>query len=249
MKLSKTGLELIKKYEGLRLLAYDDMQPGKTITDKSQIKGTLTIGYGHTGGVTVGQTITRERAEAYLKDDVATAEQAVNAIERDFNQNQFDALVSFTYNCGAGNLRTLCKNRDVDTIGEKLILYTKSCGKELAGLVTRRKEEQKLYRTPAGLQAGGAILDVTPDCMPVIRKGDRGEAVRKMQQALLNQNFKSCIIREQKKYLKADGIWGEITDSIFRRWQGYKGLKADGICGPKSWRELGFHELVQKRKN
>lgn len=52
-------------------------------------------------------------------------------IGKGFNQNQFDALVSFTYNCGSGNLKTLCKDRNVDLIGEKIILYNKANGKEI----------------------------------------------------------------------------------------------------------------------
>lgn len=80
----------------------------------------------------------------------------------------------------------------------------------------------------------------SPAGIKTLRKGDKGEEVKRMQQALLDQNFKSCTIKKEKKYLTADGIWGEITDSIFRRWQNYKGLTVDGICGAKSWAKLGF---------
>lgn len=140
MNISKEGLELIKKYEGLRLTAY------KCVPTEQY----YTIGYGHYGAdVSVGMTITEAQAEAYLREDIREAEQAVNAQNRVFNQNQFDALVSFTYNCGAGNLKKLCKDRDLAAIGEKLILYNKSGGKELAGLVRRRTEEQKLYQRKA----------------------------------------------------------------------------------------------------
>lgn len=102
MKVSEKGLAIIKKYEGCRLTAY--VCPA----------GKLTIGYGHTKGVKKGQKITQAQAEAYLREDVAGAEKAVNAIGKGFNQNQFDALVSFTYNCGAGNLKTLCKGRSTE---------------------------------------------------------------------------------------------------------------------------------------
>lgn len=76
--------------------------------------------------------------------------------------------------------------------------------------------------------------------MPTIRKGNKGDAVRKMQNALLSQRFRTCVIGNVRKEMKADGDWGEITDSIFRRWQGYVGLNVDGICGPKSWTKLGY---------
>lgn len=229
MRISDKGLAIIKKYEGCRLTAYKCPA------------GVPTIGYGHTAGVRLGQTITQEQADAYLRQDVTGAEKAVNAIGKGFNQNQFDALVSFAFNCGAGNLKKLCKDRTVEQIGEKLVLYNKANGKVLAGLVKRRMEEQELYKTPLHTtEQAQPTVQAAEAGMPTIRKGDRGEAVRKMQQALLDRDFKSCRIRGRKKYLKADGDWGEITESIFRRWQAYKGLKVDGVCGAKSWRSLGY---------
>lgn len=228
MKVSEKGLAIIKKYEGCRLTAY--VCPA----------GKLTIGYGHTKGVKKGQKITQAQAEAYLREDVAGAEKAVNAIGKGFNQNQFDALVSFTYNCGSGNLKTLCKDRNVDLIGEKIILYNKANGKKLNGLVRRREEEQRLYKTPctAVQQPVQAARDNTE--LPTIRRGSKGEAVKKLQQALLAQKFKSCEINGKKKYLAADGDFGAITEKILRRWQSYKGLKVDGVCGPKTWASLGY---------
>ena len=65
------------------------------------------------------------------------------------NQNQFDALVSFSFNCGIGNLQTLVKNRSLNEIGEALLLYNKADGKVLQGLVNRRKKERELFFTPA----------------------------------------------------------------------------------------------------
>ncbi len=61
------------------------------------------------------------------------------------NQNQFDALTSFCYNCGKGNLRKLVSDRDAATVGQKLLLYYKSEGKALDGLVRRREEESALF--------------------------------------------------------------------------------------------------------
>ena len=140
MELSKVGLNLIKKYEGLRLKAY------KPVSTEEH----WTIGYGHYGAdVREGMTITEAQAEDFLKKDCASAVKAVNALKLNFTQNQFDALVSFTYNCGAGNLRKLCKDRTIAEIGEKIILYNKAGGKVLNGLVRRRKEEQALYKKGA----------------------------------------------------------------------------------------------------
>lgn len=144
MELSKVGLDLIKKYEGLRLEAYKPVP-----TDKY-----WTIGYGHYGAdVREDMKITEAQAEEYLKKDCASAVKAVNALKRGFNQNQFDALVSFTYNCGAGNLKKLCSNRTIEEIGDKIILYNKAGGKVLTGLVRRRKEEQALYKKVAATSA------------------------------------------------------------------------------------------------
>lgn len=137
MDITKEGLELIKGYEGLRLTAY------KAVSTEEH----WTIGYGHYGeDVKQGMMITEGQAEAYLKADCASAVRAVKALGIAFNQNQFNALVSFTYNCGAGNLKKLCNGRTIEEIGEKIVLYNKSGGKVLKGLVRRRAEEQALYK-------------------------------------------------------------------------------------------------------
>lgn len=139
MKTSEKGLDLIKKYEGLRLTAY------KAVPSEEF----YTIGYGHYGkDVSPGMTITKEQADTYLKSDVKKAENAVNNLKKGFNQNQFDALVSFTYNVGVGNLKKLANGRSVEEIGNKITLYNKAGGKTLTGLVRRRNDEQKLYKTP-----------------------------------------------------------------------------------------------------
>lgn len=146
MKLNKEGLELIKSFEGCKLVAYDDLQPNKTITSLSQVKGTLTIGYGHTVGVTVGQVITKEQAENMLKSDLKKYEKYVtDNVKLELTENQFSALVSFTYNCGVGNLRTLVKGRTALQIAEAMLLYNKAKGQVLNGLVRRRKAERELF--------------------------------------------------------------------------------------------------------
>lgn len=141
MKINKAGLDLIKKYEGCRLTAYKCPA------------GVLTIGYGHTDGVKVGDTITQVQADLYLQSDVGNYENLVNEYNRNynykFNRNQFSALVSFAFNCGAGNLAMLLQNgkRDKKTISEKMLLYCNANGKPLKGLQDRRKAEQDLYNT------------------------------------------------------------------------------------------------------
>ena len=136
MNISQNGIDLIKKHEGCHLTAY--LCPS----------GKWTIGYGHTSKVKKGMQITQEQAEEYLRKDCESSEKAVNALGRNLNQNQFDALVSFTFNCGVGNLKTLCHNRTLGTISEKILLYNKAGGKVLNGLIKRRKEEQALFLAP-----------------------------------------------------------------------------------------------------
>lgn len=90
MNVSERGKDLIKSYEGCRLEAY--YCPS----------GVLTIGYGHTGDVYPGQVITQAEADALFDQDIVGYVNSVRAYEDQLNQNQFDALVSFCYNCGVG---------------------------------------------------------------------------------------------------------------------------------------------------
>ena len=140
MKTSSKGVSLIKQFEGCRLKAYKCPA------------GVWTIGYGHTAGVKEGDMITQETAESYLRNDLVTYEKAVMNYDGiyHFNQNQFDALVSFTYNCGAGNLKNLTQSgkRTIAQISEKLLLYNKAGGVTLLGLQRRRTAEKVLFDTP-----------------------------------------------------------------------------------------------------
>lgn len=133
MKTSNNGIALIKQFEGVRLRAY------KCLAD------VWTIGYGHTAGVKEGMTITQKQAEEFLKKDLHLYENYVNLLNLKLTQNQFDALVSFTYNCGAGNLKTLTKNRTLAQIADALLIYNKGGGKVLDGLVRRRNAERELF--------------------------------------------------------------------------------------------------------
>lgn len=140
MKTSEAGINLIKKYEGLRLKAYKAVPTEKWYT----------IGYGHYAkDVTKDMQITEEQATEFLRQDLRTAERAVSAVndrkEMGLTQNEFDALVSFTFNCGVGNLEKLTAKRSRIQIGEAITLYNKAGGKVLNGLVKRREEEKRMY--------------------------------------------------------------------------------------------------------
>lgn len=141
MEISQKGLELIKKYEGYSEVAY--ICPS----------GILTIAWGHTSGVKEGQRCTREDAERWLKEDITSAEREVLFQTQGvpLRQCQFDALVSFVYNLGAGNfrkstlLRMVRANPDSPSIRDEFGKWIYGGGRILPGLVTRREAEADLY--------------------------------------------------------------------------------------------------------
>lgn len=138
LRSSNKAHELIKKYEGLRLIAYKAVSTEKYYT----------IGYGHYGkNITKGMIITKETAESLLHNDIKKAENAVNIYNPlySFNQCQYDALVSFAFN--VGNIKQLTNNgkRTISQIANALPLYCKSGGVKLNGLVKRRNEELTLF--------------------------------------------------------------------------------------------------------
>lgn len=144
MKTSNSGINLIKSFEGERLNAYDDGV------------GVWTIGFGtikYPNGVRVkkGDACTKEQAEAYLKNDLVKFESAINRlVEVSLNQNQFDALASFTYNLGETNLSnsTLLKKLnayDYKGAADQFERWNKAGGKVMTGLTRRRKAEKELF--------------------------------------------------------------------------------------------------------
>lgn len=140
MKTSNEAKEMIKKFEGCILNTYKD------------VGGYYTIGYGHLTNDANYQRITQKQANELFESDIKIVEEAVNRYmpKYNFNQNQYDALVSFTFNCGSGNLNKLTANgqRTIKQISEKMPEYNKSNGKIIKGLVTRRLKEKKLFDTP-----------------------------------------------------------------------------------------------------
>ena len=137
MHINEAGLRLIKSYEGCKLKAYKPVPWEKEFT----------IGYGHYG-VPAGTVWTQKQADEQLVKDLVKYENYVNSLHRDFNENEYSALVSFCYNCGPASLKSLCKNRTNEQIGNALLLYNKAGGKVLAGLTKRRKAERELFFTP-----------------------------------------------------------------------------------------------------
>lgn len=143
MKLSEKGLELIKKFEGLRLEAY--LCPAAV----------WTVGYGSTYGVKEGMVITEEQAEDMLWRDVHVAEVCVNgAVTVPLTQGEFDALVSFVFNLGCGKFRgsTLLRklnDGDYDGAADEFPRWCRAGGQPLAGLVARRAAEKVRFEESA----------------------------------------------------------------------------------------------------
>lgn len=140
MNISEKAVDFIKSFEGLELKAYKDSV------------GVLTIGYGSTGPhVTVGMTITESQAETLLKKDLSRFEKGVDdMVKVPLNQNQFDALVSFSFNLGLGNLKSstlLRKLNSLDYAGaaNEIPRWDKAGGKILKGLTRRRLAEKELF--------------------------------------------------------------------------------------------------------
>ena len=213
-RIGQAGLDLIKQYEGCRLAAY------------RCAAGVWTIGYGHTAGVHSGMTITQAQADAYLQQDIAKFEGYVNnpayvPITEQLNQNQFDALVSFAFNLGAGNLRKLCKGRTAAQIAQAMTQYCKANGKVLAGLKRRRAAEQALFNKPVSAATPAQNQNTEDYNMKTIKKGSKGNAV-KVWQIIIGA--------------AADGIFGSGTESATKTWQSKHGLAADGIVGKMSWK-------------
>ena len=156
MRISKKGLSLIKSFEGLRLTVYKD------------VAGYSTVGYGHLlkvkdmvrlhavgyddekGGVT-GQ-ISPAEADMLLADDVLNAEKSVTVLTEGIklNQNQFDALVSFTFNLGStalhgSTLLKKLKKGDYAAAAKEFLRWNRAGGKVVKGLTTRRQAEKALF--------------------------------------------------------------------------------------------------------
>lgn len=216
-RIGQAGLALIKQFEGCRLIAYQCSA------------GVWTIGYGHTVGVYKGMKITQKKAEAYLLQDVAKLEKYINnpsyvPFTAQLNQNQFDALVSFAFNLGQGNVKKLCTGRTMNQIPSAMQRYCRAAGKTLPGLQRRRKAEAALYNKRVKSCTGvttTTVKEMEDYNMNTIKKGSKGNAV-KVWQIIIGTT--------------ADGNFGSGTESMTKTWQKNHGLTADGIVGKNSWK-------------
>ncbi len=145
------GIELIKKYEGLRLISYQD------------VIGIWTLGYGRTKNIQEGDSCTLAQATAWLLEDIEDAENIVNnAVTVQLNENRRAALTSFTFNVGHGKMGIKDGLVELKSGGQShLLIYTnleaygkaadqflswnKAGGFPVVGLTKRRMDEKALY--------------------------------------------------------------------------------------------------------
>lgn len=134
MKLDKAK-EIIKKFEGCRLEAYQD------------VGGTWTIGYGHTNRVQKGDVITQDQADSFLVEDIAAHASGVEKYQNiyNFTENEYNALVSFAYNIGNIDSLTLNGTRTKQQILQHMGDFCYCKGRKIEGLVNRRRMEAQLF--------------------------------------------------------------------------------------------------------
>lgn len=140
---STKGIALTKRFEGLKLAAYQDQV------------GRWTIGYGHTSlAVHGGLIITQEQADQLLLSDLAAAITCVNhSVTSQISQNQFDALVDFVFNLGCTSLllSTLLRMTNASEFtpaAKEFLRWDHAGGKVVPGLLKRRQAEMTLYQKP-----------------------------------------------------------------------------------------------------
>ena len=140
MQISKTGIELLKHFEGCELKAYQDSV------------GVWTIGYGHTKGIYEGLEITQSEAEKMLQDELPEYEGYItDKVVPMLQQHEYDALVCWVYNLGPTNLSssTMLKKLNAGEFKEvpfQMKRWDKAGGQPLLGLTRRRNAEALLFK-------------------------------------------------------------------------------------------------------
>lgn len=247
MKLSQVGLDLIKSFEGLRLEPY---------YCSSHV---LTIGYGSTGPhVKEGMKITEQQAEDLLRKDVARFEDGVTRlINIPLNQNQFDALVSFAFNCGVGALeestlrRRLNGGEDPNTVAKEELKRWTNGG--LAGLVRRRQAETDLFCR--GGASAPKTVDIKARQQTVFKKEPISSAelpADKLSKVDQGKEYKGCkILKQEKKHTQLElpggfGTWWVYDDHFDGLGAGANPVSAPAATGDGNRRVLGVPYQSQR---
>lgn len=221
MKTNEAGINLIKTLEGCRLTAY-----------KNKGEKYYTIGYGHNGSdVKANDKITSEKATGLLISDLEKFENYVTkyALKKfpGLNENQFSALVSYTYNRGPKGLQELIKNSSNETqLGFNIVVYWGSNKNYENALKERRRKEQKLFYKSWVNASSTSLKPDFPVPRPVLKRGSMGMQVEYLQKFL-------NIGRETK--IAEDGQFGQETYNALYAYQELHGLIKDGKYGPQSY--------------
>lgn len=261
LKTSNYGINLIKRFEGCRLSAYRD-----TV-------GVITIGYGWTNPIdgkplTMSTKITQTKAETLLKEGLKPYEAKVNKYDSKYhwNQNQFDALVSFCYNLGNIDGLTANGTRSINEIANKFTAYNKAGGKVLSGLTNRRNEEKQLFLTAtSSISSANDKSNINKD-----QKYTHKDFVKEVQSTIgakvdgiagsetlsktvtvsKKKNSRHPVVKLIQKYLnsigfnagEADGIAGSKFDAAVKAFQkkvvGMKNPDGEITRHKKTWRCL-----------
>lgn len=185
-KISKTGIDLIKEFEGCHLTAYRDEV------------GVLTIGYGITDsdksitGTTIksGLRISQATADKWLEE--ALSKKYLPLVMKydtryNWNQNELDALVSFAYNIGSIDQLTANGSRSRATIAAKMLEYVKAGGVTYNGLVRRRKAERELFLKPIEIEEDDKV-EKREGCFAPVKSPETCDSI---EEFLKKRDFKS----------------------------------------------------------
>ena len=257
LTISQNGINLIKQFEGCRLSAYRDSV------------GVITIGYGWTKPIDgiplhMGMTITQAKAESLLRTGLKSYENNVNKYDSryNWNQNQFDALVSFAYNIGSID-SLVKKGSGYKTIAEISATIPKYCnagGRRLPGLVNRRNKEKELFDKLCGSTTNTSSASTNTntfnqhlhDLQWAINQ-DKLVTPKLKEDGLYGTNtdnaLKKCCVKNGSKgnvvsWLQCrvganvDGKSGNNTVEKIKEYQKTKGLVTDGIAGYNTFKSL-----------
>jgi len=221
--INSAGIKLITAFEGCDLNAYRDSV------------GVWTIGYGHTEAVQEGMTISQAQAEQFLQADLKMFEHAVEeAVTVEIDENQFAALVSFSFNLGAGSLfestlLQLLNAGDVFGATAEFPKWNKAGGQPLLGLTRRRKAEQALF-SGHSWEPFLAYEELSVRVLQLTTPPMQGEDVRQVQFALSKAGFNLIL----------DGSFGHDTERAVRQFQQQKQIDVDGKVGATTRTALGL---------
>lgn len=243
-----SGLKLIKAFEGCILSTYDDYND-KKLSKGQTPKGTPTIGWGmiesdykysgvHVWVNKTPYTITQKVADSSFEKLIKA--KYVPLVDKwhkkyNWNVNQYNAMLSFVYNIGSLNGLTADGTRSNAAIAKKMLDYNKAGGRELSGLIRRRKAERDLFVKPVEEKKKTYTKLDKPQkhfTKGYAQRGDKGDFVKQVQKYLNWYFDKFCCLE--------DGKFGADTETYTKKLQKALGVSADGRFGGGTWNEAVY---------